>query len=139
MKITLFSVGKTKEVWLEEGVHEYVKRLSPVVRFEFCWFKDAAALETALAKEKLVILLDSNGKMMTSEEFGHFVFHALEKLGAHISFAIGGPEGFSETLKEQFPRISLSRMTFTHQLSRLILMEQLYRIFEIRKGSKYHK
>ena len=63
----------------------------------------------------------------------------LEKGGARITFAIGGAEGFSEEVKKSYPLISLSPLTFTHQMTRLILIEQIYRATEILKGSKYHK
>lgn len=139
IKMKFLSVGKTKESWLEEGLQEYIKRLSGEVSFEFLWFKDEVSLEQAIGKGKQVILLDPLGKMLDSVEFADFLFKEFEREGARLSFAIGGPSGFSEAVKRGRVLISLSKMTFTHQMIRLILMEQIFRAFEIKKGSSYHK
>ena len=139
IKIKFLSVGKTKEVWLEEGIEEYIKRLSASVSFEFVWFKDESLLESAIRKEKQTILLDPHGKAMDSLDFTDFLFQEIEKGGSRLVFAIGGPAGFSEEIKKTAALISLSKMTFTHQMTRLILMEQIFRAFEIRKGTGYHK
>jgi len=140
IKIKLLSVGRTKETWLEEAIQEYVKRLSSEACFEFLWLKDDAALEHAMQKEKHLVLLDSRGRQMDSVEFADFLFREFEREGSRLTFAIGGAEGFSEKIKQQFPvHISLSKMTFTHQMIRVILIEQIFRGFEIRKGSQYHK
>lgn len=140
LQLRIISVGKTKENWLEEAIGEYVKRLQPTVKIEFIWVKsDDQLLQTAL-KEPRLICLDSAGKMMTSEQFSAFVMDQFEVGGSRLAIVIGGAEGLPPLLK-QAPRtlISLSPMTFTHQMARLILLEQLYRAFEIDKGSHYHK
>lgn len=139
IKIKFLSVGKTKEPWLEEGLAEYIKRLSHDVSFEFLWFKDEEALERAILKEPHVILLDPLGKAMDSLEFADSLMREIERGQSRLAFAIGGPEGFQQETKRRYPLISLSRMTFTHQMTRLILMEQIFRAFEIKKGSHYHK
>jgi 23S rRNA (pseudouridine1915-N3)-methyltransferase len=139
IRIKLLSVGKTKESWLEEAVSDYVKRLSSQVVFEFIWVKDDAQLEEKISKEPHAILLDPQGTSMTSEEFSQFLFKEIERGNSRIALVIGGPEGLSDTLRKQFPLISLSKMTFTHQIARLILLEQIYRAFEIARGSQYHK
>jgi len=137
--IKVLLVGKTKEAWLEEALYEYMKRLSPYIQFEFPIFKDEETLERALEKEKHVILLDPEGKRMTSEMFADWLFSEIEKGASHVSFAIGGPLGFSQKVREKYPLLSLSSLTFTHQMARLILLEQIFRAFEIKKGSHYHK
>jgi 23S rRNA (pseudouridine1915-N3)-methyltransferase len=139
IKIKFLSVGKTKEFWLDDGLSEYVKRLSHEVGFEFNWLKDEEALEKQILKEPHVILLDPQGKSMDSYEFADFLLREIEKNDSRIAFAIGGPEGFSQELKKKYPLVSLSRLTFTHQMIRLILIEQIFRAFEIKKGSHYHK
>ncbi len=139
IRIKLLSVGKTKESWLEEAVADYVKRLSSQVEFEFIWVKDNDQLELKIAKEPRVVLLDPQGISMTSEEFSPFLLKEIEKGNSRLAIVIGGPEGLTRTIKSQFPQISLSKMTFTHQITRLILLEQIYRAFEIAKGSQYHK
>jgi 23S rRNA (pseudouridine1915-N3)-methyltransferase len=139
IRIKLLSVGKTKESWLEEAVANYVKRLSSHVAFEFIWVKDDEQLAQKIHKEPRVILLDPQGASMSSVEFSEFLFKEIEKGNSRISMVIGGPEGLSDDLRKQFPLVSLSKMTFTHQITRLIILEQIYRAFEIARGSQYHK
>ena len=139
IKIKLLSVGKTKEPWLEAGLEEYLKRLSSSASFEFLWYKSEMLLEEAIAKEKQAILLDPHGKVFDSIEFADFLFQGFEKGGSRLAFGIGGPDGFSDAIKKTLPLLSLSKMTFTHQMTRLILVEQIFRAFEIKKGSGYHK
>lgn len=138
-KITIFSIGKTKEKWLQDAIEEYFKRLKPIAQFEFILAKDDAHLIDITKNEKELICLDSQGQMMTSEEFSVFVHEQLQRGGSRLSFVIGGPEGLPQALKSKKALLSFSPLTFTHQLVRLILVEQLYRAFEIEKGSSYHK
>lgn len=138
-RIRLISVGKTKEEWLDEAIQEYVKRLQPVALFEFVWAKNDAQLQSLAEKDESVICLDAAGKMYTSEQFSGFLLKELEKGGARLTFVIGGAEGLPAEMKSRYPLISLSPMTFTHQMARLILVEQTYRAFEIARGSRYHK
>jgi len=139
IKIKIYSVGKTHEPWLEEGLDMYATRLSPWAQIEFIWLKDLAHLEKALQNEKNIILLDPIGHQMDSLGFADWFYKEVERLGSRISFVIGPAEGLPEAMKKQGKLISLSRMTFTHQLTRLILIEQIFRAFEIMKGSQYHK
>lgn len=139
IKIKILSVGKTREPWLELALEEYFKRLQKNVSFECVWVKDDRQLESSAAKESSIICLDPAGKQMTSEAFADFFSQEVEKGGSRLTFIIGGPEGLPETLKKNFPLISFSLLTFTHQLVRLILVEQIYRSTEILKGSKYHR
>jgi 23S rRNA (pseudouridine1915-N3)-methyltransferase len=138
-KIKILSIGKTKEVWLEEALNEYLKRLQPVAAFEFNWAKNEKHLLELARKETCAICLDANGKLMTSEQFSLFIHDGLLKYGSRLTFVIGGAEGLPSELKKNRDLISLSPMTFTHQATRLVLLEQIYRAFEIAKGSKYHK
>lgn len=138
LKIRVLSTGKTKEKWLEEAIQEYLKRLSPILSIEFLFFKNDHQLEAQAAKESSLICLDPNGKLLTSEDFASVLRSSLIKGGSRLTFVIGGPDGLTEELKK-YPLISFSRMTFTHQLCRLILVEQIYRATELEKGSKYHK
>ncbi len=139
MQITLYSVGKTKESWLEEACAEYVKRIAPHALIRYEWARDDRQLLKLAAKERLLLCLDPGGKQYTSEEFSLLLTAALEKGGARIGFVIGGPEGLPTDLKSGNTLIGLSKMTFTHQCVRLILLEQIYRAFEIARGSPYHK
>lgn len=138
LKLKLISVGKTKEEWLDAAIDEYVKRLKPVMSIEFLWVKNDDQLIAAVEKETGVICLDAAGQQMTSEQFAGFIGKKFEDNGSRLTLVIGGAEGLPSKLK-QYPLISLSLMTMTHQIVRLVLMEQLYRAFEILKGSKYHK
>lgn len=138
-KIRVISVGKTKEVWLETALNEYVKRLQPWTSIEWIWAKNDIHLLEILQKEMSCIALDPLGKMYTSEEFSRFIQKKVEEGGARLTFIIGGPEGLPPELKQRYPLLSLSPLTFTHQLTRLILLEQIYRAYAIEKGIPYHK
>lgn len=138
IKIKILSIGKTKESWLEQAIKEYTKRLTPSAEITFALAKDEAQLIQQAEKEQHVVSLDTQGRLMNSEEFACFLHNEIEKGGSRIAFVIGGPEGLPPLLKEK-SLISLSPMVFTHQIARLILIEQIYRAFEIFKGSKYHK
>lgn len=138
-KIKILSVGKTKEAWLDQALNEYLKRLQPIAAFEFVWAKSDKQLLELVAKEPHFICLDANGTLMTSEKFSSFLQDQLEKNGSRLTLVIGGAEGLPPSLKATAELISLSPMTLTHQVTRLILLEQIYRAFEIAKGSKYHK
>jgi len=139
IRIKILSVGKTHEPWLEEGLEMYATRISPWATVEFNWFKDLAHLEKALSQEKHVVILDPLGQQHDSLGFADWFFKEAERAGSRLTFAIGPAEGFPDSMRKQGNMIALSRLTFTHQLSRLILMEQLFRAFEIQKGSHYHK
>jgi 23S rRNA (pseudouridine1915-N3)-methyltransferase len=138
IKIKILSIGKTKESWLEEAMDEYIKRLKAQISFDFVWAKDNAQLIELAHKEATVIALDPQGSLFSSEEFSSFITHKLIQGGSRLTCIIGGAEGLPLELK-QLPLISLSPLTFTHQLTRLVLIEQIYRAFEIQKGSRYHK
>ena len=154
MRICLLTVGKTEAGWVREGLETYSSRLSRYVPFsvnEIPELKNASSLSKAQVKEKegelilsrvtakdTVILLDEKGKEYSSSEFAKEV----EKLisgGKNIVFVIGGAFGFSDAVYARSDgKVSLSRMTFTHQMVRAIFVEQLYRAFTIIKGEPYH-
>ena len=154
MRICLLTVGKTDAGWVREGLETYSSRLSRYVTFsvsEIPELKNASALSKAQVKEKegelilsrvtprdTVILLDEKGKEYSSSEFAKEI-SKLTASGKNIVFVIGGPYGFSEPVYARCDgKVSLSRMTFTHQMVRTIFVEQLYRAFTIIKGEPYH-
>ena len=139
IRIKLLTVGKTHEPWLQDGIQMYVERLSPWVHFELLLLKDLQHLEKEVEKEKHVVLLDADGHVHDSIGFAEWLFKEIERAGSRLSFVIGPAEGLPAHMKKRYPAISLSRLTFTHQLARLVLMEQIFRAFEINKGSAYHK
>lgn len=138
-KITILSVGKNKERWLEEAVQEYVKRLSSWAQIVCEWVKDDHDLLKRAEGLSYAICLDPNGKEFNSESLSVFLENIFVEQGARLVFIIGGPEGLPEVLLKRFFCISFSKLTFTHQIARLILLEQIYRCEQILKGSPYHK
>lgn len=135
IKIKILSVGKTREKWLESAMAEFERRLTGQVEFEYKWFKNDGKLVEEAEKEPLVICLDPEGKELDSPGFAAFI----EEQGARMTFVIGGAEGLPGVLRSRRPQLSLSKMTFTHQLSRLVLIEQIYRAYTLIKGIPYHK
>lgn len=139
LKLKIFSVGKTKEKWLDDAFNEYVKRLQHSVQIQCSWAKDNAQLVEWAQKEASYLGLDPAGRLFTSEELTQFLFQQWEKEGSRLTLIIGGAEGLPPEIKQQGNLISLSPLTFTHQITRLVLIEQIYRAVEIHKGSQYHK
>ena len=137
-KITIFTVGKVKEPYLQSGVLEYEKRLKPYCELEIVSLKDRGmekeALEISERMDSNTYILDEKGKEIDSLEFSKLLF-GREK----ISFVIGGPDGVLPELKKKAKLISLSKMTFTHEMCALFLLEQIYRGFMILGGKKYHR
>ncbi|MFW6246395.1 MAG: 23S rRNA (pseudouridine(1915)-N(3))-methyltransferase RlmH [Tangfeifania sp.] len=155
MKVTLLVVGKTDEPYINEGIERYTKRLKHYVDFKLEVIPDIKKTKnttTELQKIKegeLILskwtpakefhLSDEKGKMFTSREFAGFLEKKMLSGLKELVFVIGGPYGFSdEVYRKAGSKISLSRMTFSHQLARLLLAEQLYRAFTILKGEPYH-
>lgn len=158
MKITIISVGKLKEKYLVEGVKEYTKRLSRYSKIEYVEVKDEQAPENLslkdieLIKEKesdrilpqikdsFVISLAIEGTQLSSEELAQKLVQIQTYHNSNITFIIGGSLGLSKTILEQSNLlISFSKMTFPHQLMKVILLEQLYRSFRINNNEPYHK
>jgi 23S rRNA (pseudouridine1915-N3)-methyltransferase len=139
-KVKIITIGKLKETWLQEAVAEYTNRLKSTTSIEWVLLKDDKELEKSLIKEKKYICLVIKGKEFSSEEFHNALFHYWEKISNEIVIVIGGSEGLSSSiLSKAYAQWSLSKMTFTHQITRIILLEQIYRAQEIEKNSPYHK
>ena len=155
MKITLLTVGKTDVRWVREGLDLYVSRLTHYVPFllvEIPELKNVSALTKDQIKQKEgelilkqlkssdeVVLLDEHGREMTSLEFARAIEGKMSRASRDIVFVIGGAYGFSlDVYGRADGKISLSKMTFSHQMVRTIFAEQLYRAFTIIKGEPYH-
>ena len=138
-RIKILSIGKTKEIWLQSAFDAYTKRLQSAASFELIWVKDNTQLIAAANKEADPIILDPKGKLYTSETFSQMLLEALQRGGSKATFIIGGAEGIPEEIKRMGQLVSFSPLTFTHQITRLILIEQIYRGLEIARGSQYHK
>ncbi len=155
MKIQLLAVGKTTESYIQKGIQEYINRLKHYVPFEYVEIKDlkntknlnesqvkqkeGELIEKNLVPGDYIVLLDENGKEKTSVQFskqiGDYMLRGLKR----VVFIIGGPYGFSENLyKIANEKLSLSKMTFSHQMVRLFMVEQCYRAMTIQKGEPYH-
>ena len=158
MRIKIYAIGKVKDFY-KLGVDEYIKRLSPYCKIEVIELKDESISDkphpseiskavdnegrrvlTLLKDNEYLIGLDLNKKELSSEEFASYLNKELESHGSTISFVIGGSYGLSDELKNRVNNsICLSKMTFPHQLARLILLEQIYRAFKILNNETYHK
>lgn len=159
MKITVLTVGKIKEKYLRDAIAEYTKRLGRYCKLEIIEVadektpdnasenaeemirqKEAERLLKYIREDAYLITLEIGGKQLTSEEFSE----KIEKLGiqgtSHIIFVIGGSIGIGKAVLEKSDyALSFSKMTFPHQLMRVILLEQIYRGFKIIAGEPYHK
>lgn len=155
MKIILLAIGKTDEKHLEEGITKYVKRLHHYIPFEMKIISDIKnrktlseeqqkKMEGELILSQLVsgddlILLDENGKSFSSRGFSELIEKQIVGNAKRLVFVIGGPYGFSSECYEKAKmKISLSPMTFSHQMVRLIFVEQVYRAMTIIKNEPYH-
>lgn len=141
-KIRIICVGKVKEAYLREGISEYEKRLRPFCKLETIELKDEGIEKEGKRIEKLIdsntFLLDVEGKEYNSIEFSKLMKKETEG-GKQITFIIGSAEGIEENLKKKANLFSLSKMTFTHEMARLFLIEQIYRSYMINSGRSYHK
>ena len=159
MKITVLTVGKIKEKYLKDAIAEYSKRLGKYCKLEIIEVADEKTPDNAsevveeiirnkegerllkyIKDDTFVITLEINGKLLTSEELSD----KINKLGingtSHITFVIGGSIGLGkEVLKRSDFALSFSKMTFPHQLMRVILLEQVYRSYRIISNEPYHK
>lgn len=159
MKITIVTVGKIKEKYLKDAIAEYEKRLSKYCKLEMIEVPDEKTPDNAsetvekgirskeaerilkhIKEDSYIITLEINGKQLSSEEFAD----KIETLGiqgtSHITLIIGGSIGLgTEVLQKSNFALSFSKMTFPHQLMRVILLEQIYRAYRIISGEPYHK
>lgn len=138
MKITLISVGKTQDREVAGAIADYTSRISHYTGFETLETTDEK-LGTLIEKFDRVFLLDEKGKEYSSVEFSGFLTKQMNAGISSLAFVIGGPFGFSEEVRKVADgSMALSKMTFPHQLVRVIFLEQLYRAFTILKNEKYH-
>ena len=155
MKITLIAIGKTEDTYLIEGIDKYINRLKHYINFNFLAIpdvknvknlseaqqkgKEAELLHKQINNGDVVILLDEKGKKYSSVAFSEYLNKQMIGSVQHLIFIIGGPYGFDERIYQRANGlISLSDMTFSHQMIRLFFVEQLYRGFSILKNEPYH-
>jgi len=159
MKIKIYAIGKLKEEYLKIGIQEYVKRLTPYCQVEILELPDEPVKENPSTSEieivknkecdRVIKLLKNNEYLIaldlvknqpTSVEFASILKNKFVEGGSNISFVIGGSYGLSEAIKTRANySLCLSNMTFLHQMTRLILLEQIYRAFKINNNEVYHK
>jgi 23S rRNA (pseudouridine1915-N3)-methyltransferase len=155
MKIALLQTGKTTEKHISEGVEIYSARIRKYCGFEIITLPDlkntrnipvkeqkereGKKILQSIGKDDFVVLLDERGKELSTKEFAEWIEKRSMVPGKRVVFVIGGPWGFSEEVNGMADfRLSLSKMTFPHQLVRLLFVEQVYRAFSIIKGEPYH-
>jgi len=146
MKITIITIGKLKEKYLVEAVNEYLKRLKPYANVEVIEIPECKTVEeegekllSKLPADSWKCILDVHGELISSEELAKVISDVTLNGQSHLSFVIGGAFGLSKKIRGAADfRLSLSRMTFTHQMTRVIILEQIYRSFKINRNEKYH-
>ncbi len=155
MKIVLLAVGKTSTDYLIKGIEGFIKRINHYVPMELSIIPDlkstkglteetqkvreGQAMIAALQSGDVVVLLDERGKEYTSREFASQIDRKMVQGIKRLVFVIGGPYGFSQEMYDRAnEKISLSRMTFTHEMVRLFFVEQIYRAMTILRGEPYH-
>lgn len=159
MNISIVTVGKLKEKYLVNGINEYIKRLGPYAKVDVVEVSDEKAPEQLSEAEMLqvkekegerilakvvhdayVIVLAIDGQMWSSEKLATELDQLATYGKSKVTFIIGGSLGLSQTVMQRAnAKLSFSKMTFPHQLMRLILVEQVYRAFKINRGEPYHK
>ncbi len=155
MKTALLVVGKTNEQYFIRAIDEYIQRIKRYTGFDVEVIpelkntknlteqqqkeKEGELIMKSLSANDFVVLLDEHGREMRSVEFADWMRGKMNTIGKRLVFVIGGPYGFSEAVyKRADGKMSLSKMTFSHQMVRLIFVEQLYRALSILAGSPYH-
>jgi 23S rRNA (pseudouridine1915-N3)-methyltransferase len=150
VKIKIAWVGKTKEAAIQGLTDEYLKRIARYAPVEGLALRDEAALLQLCGRaapgkggeptgKSTLVLMDSRGKQLSSEEFAHFLGEYQDRNPLLLVFAVGPADGFSEAARGAAQHtISLGRMTLAHELARVVLLEQVYRAFTILKGHPYH-
>ena len=155
MKIELTVIGKTSIGYLKQGIDEYIKRLKHYVPFEIKYIDDikntknisedqqkrteGAKILSLLDKSDFVVLLDEHGKEYTSVQYSSYIQKRMLSGAKKVVFVIGGPYGFSQEVYDRAnDKISFSKMTFNHEMIRLIFTEQLYRAYTIINHEPYH-
>ena len=155
MKIRLLFIGKTDEKWLLSVIDTYAKRISNYLPFQIDILPDIKNTKSmSIKKQKqaegelilknissseVVILLDEKGKEYSSTDFSSFLQKKMNSGFKTLTFIVGGPYGFSDDIYRKFPqKISLSKMTFSHQMIRMLIVEQVYRAMTILRNEPYH-
>ncbi len=155
MKTTLIAIGKTDEEYLQYGIDKYTQRINRYAPFELKILPDVKRGKSIseqqqktqegnmilkeITESDIMVLMDENGKELTSRKFANFYQQCANSGAKRLVFVIGGPYGFSDEVYQKAQhKISLSQMTFSHQMVRLIFAEQLYRAHTILNGEPYH-
>lgn len=144
MKLTIAWIGKTKNSAVQSLTDEYLKRLRQYADIDGVAVKDEAALlklcgRDGRASRRRLVLLDSRGKQLSSEELAQFIREHQDRNPLPLVFAVGAADGFTaEILGQADSTLSLGKMTLAHELARVVLLEQIYRAFTILKGHPYH-
>jgi 23S rRNA (pseudouridine1915-N3)-methyltransferase len=141
LKITLLAVGRLKEDYFQAAEAEYRKRLRPYCTLSVQEVKDETALLKTLPPSARIYALDERGDQVSSHEFADLLGHEEQHgAGAPVVFAIGGPDGHSDAVRQRATRLlAFGRATIAHRLVRLVLLEQIYRGFRIVRGEPYHR
>jgi 23S rRNA (pseudouridine1915-N3)-methyltransferase len=152
VRLKLLWVGKTQEAWVKAGIEEYAGRVRRYCPLEISEAREEKGAQATVMRERecerlgkllpkggKLVVLDERGEAMTSTEFAAFLSKSRDQGTSELVFAIGGAFGFTDSFRSQaFKAISLSRMTLTHQMVRVFLLEQIYRGFSIMNGEPYH-
>ena len=155
MKLTVLAMGKTKERFIQEGIAKYLRYLKPYAPTEIKELreekirdlkdaplvrkKEAERILKALSPNTVLVALDERGREFTSHGFAEFLNKALETGTREVTFVIGGALGLDESVTDRSSTVlAMSQWTLTHEMARLVLLEQLYRAFTIIKGKTYH-
>jgi 23S rRNA (pseudouridine1915-N3)-methyltransferase len=151
MKLRVLWVGKSKEGWVREALADYAGRIRRYSPLELCEVRDEKGaeaeemrrrecerLEKQIPAGATLVLLDERGRQMDSPELAAFIGAQRDAGTGELVFAVGGAYGFSEEFRSRGRLLSLSKMTFTHQMVRVFLLEQLYRAFSILNNEPYH-
>jgi len=152
MRLKLLWVGKTQEAWVKTGIEEYAGRIKRYCPLEILEAREEKGAQAAVMRERecerllkllpkgaKLIVLDERGDQLSSPELASFLTRQRDQGTQELVFAIGGAYGFTDGFRSQaFKAISLSKMTLTHQMVRVFLLEQIYRGFTIMNGEPYH-
>lgn len=155
MRISILCIGRTREGYLQEGITKYLRYLKPYAPTELrelreqkvrdlrdapqVRLREAEAVRKAVRTGAHVVAMDERGRELTSHEFALFLNGALESGTKDMAFVIGGAMGLDESVTRGANTVlAMSRWTLTHEMARLVLLEQLYRAFTIIKGKTYH-
>ena len=138
IKINIICIGKIKEKYFTDAIAEYAKRLTAFCKFNIIELSEERIKSNIPNRSQIAMCIE--GKSMSSEELSKLIDNASVSGKSTVDFIIGGSYGLDESVKKRADvRLSMSRMTFPHQMARMILSEQIYRAFEISSNGKYHK